>query len=389
MENKCCPVCEGSSLTSVLKLERLPVAINAQTRPEDATRVAKGDINLVVCESCGHLFNAVFDSSKFGYDESYENSLHYSAHFREFARGLAERLVADHELAGAMVAEAGAGPGHFLAMLCDAGVGEAYGFDPSYDPGRLEAKKHKSVKLTQGLFPSDGSLKAKFVFSQHVLEHLSSPVTLLKELAASVSDTKGGAVYSEVPNGKTMLNRCALWDLIYEHYSYFTATSLVYAAQRAGLSCIQVSEIYDDQFLALDSGVCEPSDKLPELAEVEAIVQSAIEFGAEARRNIDRAQQELAQYRDLGPVALWGAGSKGMTYMNLIAAGGMIDAVVDVNPRKEGFGIPGVDAVIRSPEALRSVKPSTVLIANPVYKSEIERLLGALDLSVDVRPLWA
>ena len=119
------------------------------------------------------------------------------------------------------------------------------------------------------------------------------------------------------------------------------------------------------------------------------IVQSAIEFGAEARRNIDRAQQELAQYRDLGPVALWGAGSKGMTYMNLIAAGGMIDAVVDVNPRKEGFGIPGVDAVIRSPEALRSVKPSTVLIANPVYKSEIERLLGALDLSVDVRPLWA
>lgn len=389
MENKCCPVCEGSSLTSVLELEKLPVAINAQTRPEDAAGVTKGDMNLVVCESCGHLFNAAFDSSKFGYDESYENSLHYSAHFREFARGLAERLVTDHNLKGAKVAEAGAGPGHFLMMLCDAGVGEAFGFDPSYDPNRLDAKKHDSVKLTQGLFPSDGSLRAKLAFSQHVLEHLSSPVTLLRELAASVAATDGGVVYSEVPNGKTMLNRCALWDLIYEHYSYFTPTSLAYAAQRAGLSSTRISEIYDSQFLSLESSVCEASDTLPAPAEVEETVKRAIEFGTEARRSIGRAQQELAQYRDLGPVALWGAGSKGMTYMNLVAGGGMIDAVVDVNPRKEGFGIPGVDSVIHSPEALRSVKPSTVLIANPIYKSEIERQLGDLDLSVDVQPLWA
>ena len=388
MENKCCPVCEGSSLTSVLKLERLPVAINAQTRPEDATRVAKGDINLVVCESCGHLFNAVFDSSKFGYDESYENSLHYSAHFREFARGLAERLVADHELAGAMVAEAGAGPGHFLAMLCDAGVGEAYGFDPSYDPGRLDAKKHKSVKLTQGLFPADGSLRAKLAFSQHVLEHLSSPVTLLRELAASVAATDGGVVYSEVPNGKTMLNRCALWDLIYEHFSYFTPTSLAYAAQRAGLSCIRISEYYDGQFLALDSSVCDPSDKLPASAEVDAVVSKASQFGVDAKRSIERARQKLEQYRSVGPVALWGAGSKGMTYMNLVAQDGLVDAVVDVNPRKDGYGIPGVDGVIRSPESLKSIKPATVLIANPVYASEIGRSLSGLNVSADVQPLW-
>lgn len=389
MEEKYCPVCDGSSLTSVLKLEGLPVAINAQTRPEDATGVTKGDMNLVVCESCAHLFNLVFDPSKFGYDESYENSLHYSAHFREFAQTLAHRLVSDHGLSGEVVAEAGAGPGHFLAMLCDAGVREAHGYDPSYDASRLGAPKHASVHLTQGLFPSDGSLKAKLAFSQHVLEHLSSPVNLLKDLAESVSAVDGGVVYSEVPNGKTMLGRCALWDLIYEHYSYFTPTSLAYAAQRGGLSGTNISEIYDGQFLSLESSVCEVSDVLPASAEVDKLVKGAIEFGIEARNSIDRAEQELTRYRDLGPVALWGAGSKGMTYMNLVAGGGMIDAVVDVNPRKEGFGIPGVDSVIHLPQVLRSVKPSTVLIANPIYKSEIERQLGDLNLSVDVQPLWA
>ena len=148
--------------------------------------------------------------------------------------------MVDHQLQGSVVAEAGAGPGHFLTMLCEAGVSKAHGFDPSYDAGRMGAPKHSSVQLTQGLFPTDGSLQAKLAFSQHVLEHLSSPVSLLRELADSVSATDGGAVYSEVPNGKTMLNRCALWDLIYEHYSYFTPTSLKYAAQRAGLSLIHI-----------------------------------------------------------------------------------------------------------------------------------------------------
>ena len=46
----------------------------------------------------------------------------------------------------------------------------------------------------------------------------------------------GGVIYNEVPNGETMIDRCALWDLVYEHYSYFTPVSLELAGARAGLA---------------------------------------------------------------------------------------------------------------------------------------------------------
>ncbi len=44
-------------------------------------------------------------------------------------------------------------------------------------------------------------------------------------LGAAVA-ASGGVVYTEVPNGDLMLRDCALWDLIYEHRSYFVEHSL-------------------------------------------------------------------------------------------------------------------------------------------------------------------
>ncbi len=383
-----CPVCASTSVLEVLRLADLPVAINAQTTPEAATSVPKGDMELVVCTTCSHLFNAAFDPEASAYDSSYENTLHFSPHFQKHARELASRLVTEHGLTGATVAEAGAGPGHFLTMLCEAGVGGGYGFDPSYDPDRLGAPEHPDVTLSQGLFPTDGSFEPKMAFTQHVLEHLTAPVDLLSILGRSVADQDGGLVYSEVPNGELMVNKCALWDLIYEHYSYFTPTSLVLAAQLAGLSADNVVTAYDDQFLSVESRPVEPSTVMPDSSIVEPLVQQAVDFGEQARKRIDQARTELARYRAAGPVALWGAGSKGMTYMNLVASEGEVAAVVDVNPRKAGFGIPGVPGVISGPESLTDIAPATVLIANPIYAAEIRATLADLGVDADVFALW-
>ncbi len=383
-----CPVCQGVSFTSVLSLGQLPVAINAQVAPDNATDVRRGEIDLVICNSCSHMFNLAFDVAKIGYDESYENSLHYSPHFREFANGLASRLVEDHKLHGSTAVEAGSGPGHFLSLLCEAGVAAAHGYDPSYDSERLEAPNHSAVQLTQGFLPDNGETQADLALSQHVLEHLTDPVSLLTQLAASVKSSDYGVVYSEVPNGELMLDSCALWDLIYEHCSYFTPLSLIYAAGKAGLSDKYIAAIYDRQFLSLDSLPCTPSVELPDEKKVEQMVKKAIAFGNKARNRIDQARVELESYKKDGPVVLWGAGSKGMTYMNLVSADGLIDTVVDVNPRKNGFGVPGVDATIGMPEIVLDVKPETVLVSNPVYVTEIKTSLAELGLHPKVEALW-
>lgn len=384
-----CPVCRSSAHRDVLSLPGLPVLINAQVRPEEALGVPRGDMNLVVCTACGHLFNRSFDDRLLDYDATYENTLHFSKHFQAFARSLAAQLVSNHRLEGAIVAELGSGPGHFLSMLCDEGVGQAYGWDPSYDPERLGTPTSPSVTISTDRFPDDGSFPVALALSQHVLEHLDDPVAALTAQRLAVSAEKG-VVYSEVPNGQLMIQQCALWDLIYEHLSYFVPTSLDLACRRAGLEVRSMGAAFGDQFLWSEAELSDPieDDPHPDPAAVERAVSEAEEFGHAAVRRIEEARHELTARSADGPVALWGAGSKGMTYLNLVADLPGVSAVVDVNPRKAGSGVPGTAHVIGSPKDLIDVQPTTVLIANPVYRDEIAAELRTLGVHAELLPLW-
>ena len=340
-----------------------------------------------MCNTCTHLFNQAFDPQISAYDSTYENSLHFSAHFREHAKSLAKHLVSTYDLENERIAEAGAGPGHFLELLCQEGAAEAYGFDPSYDPDRLGAPKHASVKLSSELFPDDKSLQVKMAMSQHVLEHLEEPVALLSILNRSTESISGAIVYSEVPNADLMLEQCALWDLIYEHFSYFTKQSLTAAIRNADLNPVDVGTMYGDQFLYAVSNA--ESDSKPIFDGTnDSAVEAAIKFGETARATINRAKENLQSMSRTGNVALWGAGSKGMTYLNIVADEGQISAVVDVNPRKLGYGVPGTAFTISEPATLKSNPPSTVLIANPIYKKEISDALTTMGISAAVVPLW-
>ena len=366
----------------------MPVLLNAQTRPENAPNVHRGDIDLVVCLECGHLFNRSFDREQLDYDAAYENTLHFSNQFQQFARALAARLVRDHQLDGADVAELGSGPGHFLSMLCDAGARRGFGWDPSYEPARLGAPEHPAVTVSTDRFPDDGSVEVRLALSQHVLEHLDDPVAALAAQRAAVL-ASAGVVYTEVPNGQLMVDHCALWDLIYEHRSYFVPTSLDVACRRAGLVVTTISTAFGAQFLwceakpnALDASV------RPDPALVAAGVAAARSFGVSAITRIEQARHDLEALSAVGPVALWGAGSKGMTYLNLVADIAEVTAVVDINPRKAGWGVPGTALVISPPEVLAEVRPRTVLAANPIYIAEITATLAQSGVDAEVRPLW-
>ena len=382
-----CPVCESAEYEDLLSLAGLPVLVNAQVRPSDAAEVETGDIDLVVCLACAHMYNRSFDPALLDYDATYENTLHFSAHFQRFATGLRDRLIQDHDLVGASVAELGSGPGHFLSMLCDGGVAEAIGFDPSYDASRLGAPEHDAVTISTEMFPADGSLAVPFAFSQHVLEHLDRPVVALIAQANAVAG-RDGVVYTEVPNGELMVRECALWDLIYEHRSYFVPTSLEMACRRAGLMPTRIDAAYGDQFLWCEASVDEHVTVALDADDVLRAVAAARSFGEQAVQRIDDARRELEAWTELGPVALWGAGSKGMTYLNLVAADLPVAAVVDINPRKAGWGVPGTAFSIIEPASLVDIAPTTVLVANPAYVSEISDQLAALGVHADVRPLW-
>jgi SAM-dependent methyltransferase len=383
-----CPVCESPDHDDVVSLPQLPVLINAQVRPDEALAVPRGDIDLVVCLECAHLFNRSFDERLLDYDAAYENTLHYSPRFQSFARSLAERLVATHGLAGSRVGELGSGPGHFLSLLCEAGAAEGFGWDPSYDPDRLGAPDHPAVSISDDLFPDDGSFPVRMAFSQHVLEHLRDPVAALAAQRRAVA-AQQGVVYSEVPNGQLMIEQCALWDLIYEHLSYFVPTSLDLACRRAGLEVSTIGTAFGDQFLWCEaSAAAAGSESQRDSAAVAAAVDAARRFGRAATARIEEARADLARCAAEGPVALWGAGSKGMTYLNLMSDVEPIAAVVDLNPRKAGAGVPGTSLTISGPEDLVAVEPRTVIVANPLYRDEIATTLADLGVDTELQLLW-
>ena len=381
-----CPVCAEPTCTPVLTLTDLPLVANATVTPHDGPHVLTGDVDLVMCHACAHLYNKAFETERLVYDNAYQNTLHYSALFRDHASTLADRLVVDFDLVGATVAEIGCGPGHLLSMLIERGVERALGFDPSFDPDRFEAPTDHRLTIQQELFPTDGSIRPDLVIMQHVVEHLDRPVEVLSQIRDAIAP--GGGTYIEVPNATCMLDNVALWDLIYEHVSYFTPVSLARACAEAGLAATEPVTSFSHQFLSVDAGATPMGAQATSSATIERWIARALSFGEAAEKAIDSARNDLADAASDGKVALWGAGSKGTTYLNVVDRDHRISSVIDINPRKTGTGVPGTGHAIMGPEHLTQVRPTTVLVANPVYLDEIQAQLADVGLTPDVRPLW-
>ncbi|MBN1964163.1 MAG: methyltransferase, partial [Anaerolineae bacterium] len=77
-----CPVCAATAVEPVLALPQVPVLCNVLYQSQAAAQATpRGDIELVYCPACGHLFNAAYDPALVAYTQVYENSLHFSPRF--------------------------------------------------------------------------------------------------------------------------------------------------------------------------------------------------------------------------------------------------------------------------------------------------------------------
>ena len=86
-------------------------------------------------------------------------------------------------------------------------------------------------------------------------------------------------------------------------------------------------------------------------------------------------------------VVIWGAGSKGITFLNLQAGAGRIDYAVDLNPRKHGRYITGTGQRIVPPDFLAEYVPDAIIVMNPLYVDEIRLMVH--ELGIDPQMLTA
>ena len=80
---------------------------------------------------------------------------------------------------------------------------------------------------------------------------------------------------------------------------------------------------------------------------------------------------------------VWGAGGKGISFLNQLPTSDAIPYVVDINPDKKGTYIPGSAQEIVTPEFLAEFKPETIVLMNALYQDEIRQQVEELGLDCE------
>lgn len=382
-----CPVCGSSDLRIIYESRNTPTQINFLYRTRrEAVECPRGDIVLSVCGACDLIVNKSFDQRKLEYREGYENALHHSTVFQKYAENLVDRLIKDFDLHGKSIVELGCGDGMFLRLICERGNNRGHGFDPSAPEDSL-VDQQAGVRIVRDYFSQAYSdLSVDFLCSRHTLEHIWNPMTMLLPLRRTLDASPSASIFFEVPNGLYTLENLFIWDIIYEHASYFTESSLRFVFERAGFVVTNTYETFSGQFLCIEAKVAGSArtdgDAPPGGPYRRAGRPMVDEFIRGHKLYVEEWGRTLEKRKSSNKkIVLWGGGSKGITFLNLFAATGLIEDVVDINPKKHGMYIAGTGQEIVPPESLAGIKPDSVIIVNPVYKGEIEEAIGRMGLS--------
>lgn len=381
-----CPVCYSIDIRVFFEIHQVPVHCNVlwPTRDE-AIQAPQGELRLGFCETCGHVFNVVFDPSIMEYTQEYENSLHFSPRFQAYAESLAAHLIERYDLHGKDIIEMGCGKGDFLKLLCELGGNRGMGFDPSYDPGVDADVTFDRITFIQDFYSERyAGYKADFICCRHTLEHVQFPRDFLDGVRQAIGDQAGTVVFFEVPNVSFTLRDLGIWDLIYEHCSYFSASSLARLFTSCGFDACDLAETFESQFLCIEAV---PSEEQAGHAragqpEVEEMAHDVAVFGERYRSKLGAWQRDFERIERSGQRAvIWGAGSKGVTFLNALKARDEVRYAVDINPRKQGKFLAGTGQKIVPPEFLREVQPDVVIVMNPIYEGEIRACVRDLGLT--------
>lgn len=358
---------------------------------EDAVSYPTADLVLEVCETCGLVTNSAFDSAEHDYSASYLEVQAFSPRFRSYLAELSATLVERHCLRGRAVVEIGCGRGDFLLALCARTRAAGYGVDPSFAEDRLSGPAADLVRVERAFFESRHVPKGVgAILCRHTLEHIHEVSDFLGQVRSGLERAPDAVVVFEVPDAERVFVEAAFWDVFYEHCSYFTPGSLARAFRLAGLRPTRLERVFDEQYLLLTAersrrGHGEP---LPLEEPVEETLVRVRRFSSAIEETRKRWSERLRELNERGErIVIWGAGSKGVGFLTMLALSEEVACAVDVNPAKHGMFMPGTGHEIVPPERLRALRPSLVVVMNPAYQQEIEQELRRLDVHARVASL--
>lgn len=332
-------------------IEQVPVLQNRLfDTVAEARNCVRGDVDLRVDPATGIVVNTAFDPSRVCYDRHYNNEQSVSP---TFARHLdAAALLIRRHLGDRGLYEIGCGKGTFLERLAGGGC-EVGGCDPTYEGS--------NPAVTRAFFAADAGIRGRQFILRHVLEHVVDPVAFLRMLADA---NGGGSIYIEVPCLDWIIDRCAWFDIFYEHVNYFRVDDF-----RRIFGRLQTYRLFGGQYLAVIADLTTLRDR----AAIRALASK--EVSPAFPQTFGPPVTVTAEPDDV----IWGAASKGVIYALLRERLGCpVTAAVDVHPAKQQRLLPATGVPTLSPAMLRDRLPrgGRVIVMNSNYLPEIRAATG-------------
>ena len=278
--------------------------------------------------------------------------------------------------------------GDFLKLICDLGDNRAIGFDPSYEENRADPKPGSYFSVVRDFYSQQyADYKADLICCRHVLEHIFDPRHFISGIRRTIGDGRSTIVFFEVPNVMFTLKDLGIWDLVYEHFSFYSKSSLARVFSLCGFEVLQLEDAYQGQFLCIEARLGEFPNVSSDgcFSDIEKITKDVRQFAQQYQNKVAEWQNILLNTKHQKQnLVVWGAGSKGITFLNTVNGTEEIEFVVDINPHKQGLYVPGSGQKIVSSESLRRIRPDKIIVMNPIYLQEIQNYLTDMELNCEL-----
>jgi len=231
---------------------------------------------------------------------------------------------------------------------------------PTSAPGTFPYLETYQARLTRGVTMAHNPLRGRshLVICRYLLEHCHDPVESVRALADLA--TADGLVVVEVPDSSKFLaarDYSFIWE---EHVSYFTENTLTGLLARTGCSVVALWRYpgkLEDALVAVVRPVVAGQRQRPAVRpSVPGISGASDTFDAyvAAFPNVRAAYADaLASERRSGrKVAIFGAGHQAIMFVNALHLEADFAIMVDDDPRKQGYFVPGTGIPIVSSLAM-------------------------------------
>jgi 2-polyprenyl-3-methyl-5-hydroxy-6-metoxy-1,4-benzoquinol methylase len=384
-----CPCCSAKTTQSIYRVASIPAhSCILLDSAEEARAFPTRDLELVYCQSCGFVFNRLFDESIIAYSTKFEESQHFSGTFGTFAKKLAGQIAQRCALPGKHVLEIGCGKGEFLHELCALGNATGLGIDPGYRADKGRGTDDPRLQFIVDYFgPKYEYLKADVILCRHTLEHIAPVREFIRSIRRLVEPDHDTWIAFETPDAKRVLKEAAFWDIYYEHCSYFSPGAHARVFRQEGFEVTDLELVFDGQYIVQyarpaagrSRQTLELEDDLDELgALTESFASRVIAMQQHWRDRISAAHASGRR------VVLWGGGSKAVSFLTTLGFGEEVQAAVDINPYKQDKYIPGTGHPVVAPQALLDRPPDLVIVMNSIYLGEVTQTLKSLGLAPEI-----